>query len=213
MAACCNSATSAAAIPTAWFCVTAPFEQGSKATEFEVEIRPNIDPQWRRPPVHRRFAGGLPSPAAQARRVGDRPALPGYRPESEPLPAERHRREATRQIRRAEAVGPFLYLSVLHFRFHRSDGARGVCPGVRGADGRAFPHRPEGVRSRRGSRRWRSSCPFRCATWPCARAIASGTAPAIWTTRCRRRQAGGTSMATSRASAKRGSPITSTFPG
>lgn len=37
--------------PTAWFCVTAPLEQGSKATEFEVEIRPNIDPKWRRPPV------------------------------------------------------------------------------------------------------------------------------------------------------------------
>jgi hypothetical protein len=37
--------------PTAWFSVVAPIEPGSTATEVEVEIRPSIDPQWRRTPV------------------------------------------------------------------------------------------------------------------------------------------------------------------
>lgn len=37
--------------PTAWFSVTAPIEPGSNATQVEMEIRPSIDPRWRRPPV------------------------------------------------------------------------------------------------------------------------------------------------------------------
>lgn len=37
--------------PTAWFSVIAPIEPGSTETEVEVEIRPSIDPHWRRPPV------------------------------------------------------------------------------------------------------------------------------------------------------------------
>ena len=37
--------------PTAWFSVVAPIEPGSTATEVEVEIRPSIDPKWRRAPV------------------------------------------------------------------------------------------------------------------------------------------------------------------
>ncbi len=37
--------------PTAWFSVTAPLEPGSSETEINIEIRPSIDPKWRRPPV------------------------------------------------------------------------------------------------------------------------------------------------------------------
>jgi endoglucanase len=37
--------------PTAWFSVIAPIEPGSTATELEVEIKPTINPQWRRAPV------------------------------------------------------------------------------------------------------------------------------------------------------------------
>ena len=37
--------------PTAWFSVTADIEPGSSDTDVDVEIRPSIDPKWRRPPV------------------------------------------------------------------------------------------------------------------------------------------------------------------
>ncbi len=37
--------------PTAWFSVTAPIEPGSGDTEVDLEIRPSLDPRWRRPPV------------------------------------------------------------------------------------------------------------------------------------------------------------------
>ena len=37
--------------PTGWFSVTAAIEPGSSDTEMELEIRPSIDPQWRRAPV------------------------------------------------------------------------------------------------------------------------------------------------------------------
>ncbi|HYW46507.1 MAG TPA: glycoside hydrolase family 9 protein [Bryobacteraceae bacterium] len=37
--------------PTGWFSVTAAIEPGSSDTGMELEIRPSIDPQWRRPPV------------------------------------------------------------------------------------------------------------------------------------------------------------------
>lgn len=37
--------------PTAWFSVTAPLQQGSADTEIDLEIRPSIDPKWRRAPV------------------------------------------------------------------------------------------------------------------------------------------------------------------
>jgi hypothetical protein len=37
--------------PTGWFLIAAPIEQGSNHTEFELEIRPTINPKWRRPPV------------------------------------------------------------------------------------------------------------------------------------------------------------------
>ncbi|HWR49874.1 MAG TPA: glycoside hydrolase family 9 protein [Bryobacteraceae bacterium] len=37
--------------PTAWFSVTAPIEPGSADTEVDIEIRPSINPNWRRPPV------------------------------------------------------------------------------------------------------------------------------------------------------------------
>jgi hypothetical protein len=37
--------------PTGWFSVTAAIEPGSSETGMEIEIRPSIDPQWRRPPV------------------------------------------------------------------------------------------------------------------------------------------------------------------
>ncbi len=37
--------------PTAWFSVTAPIEPGSSDTDLDLEIRPAIDPRWRRAPV------------------------------------------------------------------------------------------------------------------------------------------------------------------
>jgi hypothetical protein len=37
--------------PTGWFSVTAAMEPGAGDTGIELEIRPAIDPQWRRPPV------------------------------------------------------------------------------------------------------------------------------------------------------------------
>ena len=37
--------------PTGWFSVTAAMEPGSNDTEMELEIRPSLDPQWRRPAV------------------------------------------------------------------------------------------------------------------------------------------------------------------
>jgi len=37
--------------PTAWFSVTAPLQPGSADTEIDLEIRPSLDPNWRRAPV------------------------------------------------------------------------------------------------------------------------------------------------------------------
>ncbi len=37
--------------PTAWFSVTAPIQPGSSDTEVDIEIRPSINPSWRRTPV------------------------------------------------------------------------------------------------------------------------------------------------------------------
>ncbi len=37
--------------PTAWFSVTAPIEPGSSETEVDIEIRPSVNPKWRRAPV------------------------------------------------------------------------------------------------------------------------------------------------------------------
>ncbi len=37
--------------PTGWFSVTAAIEPGSSDSGMELEIRPSVDPQWRRPPV------------------------------------------------------------------------------------------------------------------------------------------------------------------
>ncbi len=37
--------------PTGWFTITAALEPGSTETGMEIEIRPSIDPEWRRPPV------------------------------------------------------------------------------------------------------------------------------------------------------------------
>jgi endoglucanase len=37
--------------PTGWFSVTAPVQPGSSETEVDIEIRPSVNPNWRRAPV------------------------------------------------------------------------------------------------------------------------------------------------------------------
>jgi hypothetical protein len=74
--------------PTGWFSVTAAIEPGASDAGIELEIRPSIDPQWKRPPVI--LAGGIPSPAAEASGAGTR-SLRRCRRKCQSIPLSRRR--------------------------------------------------------------------------------------------------------------------------
>ena len=84
--------------PTGWFSVTAAMEPGSNDTQMELEIRPSLDPQWRRPAVIGISQVGY-HPRQPKRAVLELDPREDAGRKGKPVQVEPRRRPATGQIR------------------------------------------------------------------------------------------------------------------